>query len=298
MASPNLNDIAVFMAVAETGSFSAGAIASGLTRSAAGKAVSRLEERLAVRLFNRTTRALSLTEEGRSYYAHGLRIIDAVDQAEASVVSPTGVPRGVLRLSAPHAFGQRVIMPFIERFLAQWPNTQIEASFTDRLVDVVEDGFDLVIRFGGAAVDSRLVSRVLARDRYLMVASFDYVARNGKPESSADLSKHQCLVFNSRGYRQQWRLQDPDGEWTSTQVKSRLRLDSGEALRNAIDRDLGIALMPSFLVAEDIQSGRFIHLLSQITTESVEIRVIYPDRRLLDPRVRQFIDLLASGLRL
>jgi DNA-binding transcriptional LysR family regulator len=298
MASPNLNDIAVFMAVADTGSFSAGAIASGLTRSAAGKAVSRLEERLAVRLFNRTTRALSLTDEGRSYYAHGLRIMDAVDQAEASVVSPTGVPRGVLRLSAPHAFGQRIVMPFIERFLAQWPNTQIEASFTDRLVDVVEDGFDLVIRFGGTAVDSRLVSRVLARDKYLMVASSDYVARHGQPESPADLSKHQCLVFNSRGYRQQWRLQGSDGEWKSAQVKSRLRLDSGEALRNAIDRDLGIALMPSFLVAEDIRSGRFIHLLPQITTESVEIRVIYPDRRLLDPRVRQFVDLLASGLRL
>jgi DNA-binding transcriptional LysR family regulator len=151
MAGANLNDIAVFMAVADAGSFSAGARISGLTRSAAGKAVARLEERLGVRLLNRTTRTLSLTDEGRSFHAHGLRVIEAVDQAEASVVSPTGVPRGVLRLSAPHAFGQRVIMPFIEKFLAKWSGTQIEASFTDRLVDVVEEGFDLVIRFSGTS---------------------------------------------------------------------------------------------------------------------------------------------------
>ncbi|WP_425960907.1 LysR family transcriptional regulator [Rhizobium nepotum] len=298
MAGTNINDIAVFMAVADAGSFSAGARVSGLTRSAAGKAVSRLEDRLGVRLLNRTTRALSLTDEGRSFHAHGQRIIDAVDQAEASVSSSAGVPRGILRLSAPHAFGQRVIMPFIERFLAQWPETQIEASFTDRLVDVVGEGFDLVIRFGGTSVDSRLVSRVLARDRYLVVASAHYVDRYGKPSNLDELAKHPCLAFSSRGHRQQWRFTDAEGRWFSTPVRSRLRLDSGEALHNAISRNLGIGLMPSFLVAEDIHSGRFVHILPEIPTETVEISVLYPDRRLLDPRVRQFIDLLASGLRL
>lgn len=298
MAGANLNDIAVFMAVAETGSFSAGARACGLTRSAAGKAVSRLEDRLGVRLLNRTTRALSLTDEGRSFHAHGLRVIDAVDQAEASVASPTGVPRGVLRLSAPHALGQRVIMPFIERFLAQWPETQIEASFTDRLVDVVEEGFDLVIRFGGATVDSRLVSRVLARDRYLIVASAAYIDRHGKPDNLEELTSHNCLSFSSRGHKQQWRFADHAGHWVTAQVRSRLRLDSGEALHNAIGRDLGIGLMPGFLVEDDIRSGRFVRILPNIASETVEISVLYPERRLLDPRSRQFIDLLASGLRL
>lgn len=298
MIGANLNDIAVFMAVAETGSFAAGARVSGLTRSAAGKAVSRLEDRLGVRLLNRTTRALSLTDEGRSFHAHGLRIIDAVDQAEASVASPTGVPRGVLRLSAPHAFGQRVIMPFIEKFLARWPEAQIEASFTDRLVDIVEEGFDLVIRFGGTTVDSRLVSRVLARDQYLIVASATYVDLYGRPSSLDELIEHPCLAFSSRGSRQQWRFKKTDGHWISAQIRSRLRLDSGEALHNAVARDLGIALMPNFLVGEDIRSGRFVHLLPEIPTETVEISAIYPDRRLLDARVRQFIDLLATGLRL
>lgn len=298
MAGANLNDIAVFMAVADAGSFSAGGRVSGLTRSAAGKAVARLEERLGVRLLNRTTRALSLTDEGRSFHAHGLRVIDAVDQAEASVVSATGVPRGVLRLSAPHAFGQRVIMPFIERFLTKWPATQIEASFTDRLVDVVDEGFDLVIRFGNSAADSRLISRVLARDRYMLVASAEYVARFGKLNSLDELKNHQCLAFYSRGQRQQWRFSDVGGHWSTAQIQNRLRLDSGEALHNAIARNLGIGLMPGFLVAEDVKEGRLVHLLSEISTETVEISVIYPDRRLLDPRVRQFVDLLSSGLRL
>lgn len=298
MAGANLNDIAVFMAVADAGSFSAGGRVSGLTRSAAGKAVARLEDRLGVRLLNRTTRALSLTDEGRSFHAHGLRVIDAVDQAEASVVSPTGVPRGVLRLSAPHAFGQRVIMPFIETFLAQWPATQIEASFTDRLVDVVDEGFDLVIRFGGTAVDSRLISRVLARDRYLLIASVDYITQHGQLGSLDELRNHQCLAFYSRGQRQQWRFSDVGGHWATVQVRNRLRLDSGEALHNAIARNLGIGLMPGFLVAEDVKTGRFVHLLPEIATEAIEISVIYPDRRLLDPRVRQFVDLLSAGLRL
>lgn len=298
MAVANLNDIAVFMAVVETGSFAAGARASGLTRSAAGKAVARLEDRLGVRLLNRTTRALSLTDEGRSFHSHGLRVIEAVDQAQASVISPAGVPRGVLRLSAPHGYGQHVIMPFIARFLAQWPETQIEASFTDRLVDVVEEGFDLVIRFGSAAIDSRLVSRVVAHERSLLVASADYVARHGKPNSLAELADHQCLVFSSRGQRQRWRLAESAGQWVSAQVRSRLRLDSGEALHNAITRDLGIGLMPNFLVERDVEVGRLVHILPEVTTETIDISVIYPDRRLLDPRVRQFIDLLASGLRL
>lgn len=297
MGRTSLNDIAVFMAVADGGSFSAGARISGLTRSAAGKAVARLEERLGVRLLNRTTRALSLTDEGRSFHAHGMHIIDAVDQAESSVSSQAGIPRGVLRLSAPHAFGQRVVMPFIEKFLGQWPDTQIEASFTDRLVDVVEEGFDLVIRFGGMTADSRLISRVLTRDRYMLVASADYVARHGRPDGVEELLRHPCLAFSSRGHRQQWRFANQAGHWLAATVKTRLRLDSGEALHNAVARHLGIALMPSFLVAEDVRSGSFVHILPDMPTEGVEINIVYPDRRLMDPRTRQFIDLLVAGFR-
>ena len=298
MAGVSLSDIAVFMAVVEAGSFSAGASASNVTRSAAGKAVVRLEDRLGVRLLHRTTRALSLTDEGRSFYASGQLVIDAVDQAEASVGNPTGVPRGVLRLTAPHAFGQRMIMPFIEKFLVQWPDTQVEASFTDRMVDLLDEGFDLAIRFGGVAPDSRLVSRILARDRYLLVASVDYVSRQGQPRDLNELVKHPCLAFTSRGHRQRWRFADAAGHWVTVPIRSCLRLDSGEALHTAVMRNLGVALMPNFLVSQDVQSGRLIHILPDVTTEEVEIRALYLNRRLLEPRVRRFIDLLATDLRL
>jgi DNA-binding transcriptional LysR family regulator len=297
MTIMNFNDISVFLAVVNAGSFSAGASASSMTRSAAGKAVARLEDRLGVRLLNRTTRALSLTDEGRSFCAHGQHIMDAVDQAEASMGGSTGVPRGTRRLTAPHAFGQRVIMPFIEEFLVRWPETQIEARFTDRMVDLLDEGFDLSIRFSGIAPDSRLVSRVLARDHYLLVASVDYVSRHGQPNDLDELMKHSCLVFSSRGHRQRWRFA-ATGNLTTVPIQGRLRLDSGEALHNAVVRGLGIALMPNFLVSQEVQSGRFVHILPDVTSEEIEIRCIYPGRRLLEPRVRQFIDLLANGLNL
>lgn len=293
-----LNDIAVFMAVVDAGGISAGARMSGLTRSAAGKAVARLEDRLGVRLLNRTTRALSLTDEGRSFYANGLRVIEAVEEAEASVTGSVGVPRGVLRLSAPHAFGQRLMMPVIERFLTLWPDAEIEASFTDRMVDLIEEGVDLAIRFGGIAPDSRMVSRMLGRDRYVLVASARYVAGHGRPRDLDDLANHPCIVFSNRGYRQRWRFEDADGRMVVVPIASRLRLDSGEALHSAVGRDLGIALMPTFLVSDELRSGRFVQLLPEARTEEVEIRIIYPQRRLLNPRVRHFIDLLTAEIRL
>ena len=298
MTGAKLNDIAVFMAVVDAGSISGAARILGLTRSAAGKAVARLEDRLGVRLLNRTTRALSLTDEGQSFYASSLRILDAIEEAEASVTGSGGVPRGVLRLTAPHAFGQRLLMPVIEQFLVRWPETEIEASFTDRLVDLLDEGVDLAIRFGGIAPDSRMVSRILGRDRYVLVASADYVARHGRPHALEDLPNHPCLVFSSRSHRQRWRFESADGQFANVPVSSRLRLDSGEALHSAIGQDLGIALMPTFLVSDELRSGRFVLLLPDVKTEEVEIRVIYPNRRLLNPRVRHFIDLLTAGIRI
>ncbi|GGD31267.1 hypothetical protein GCM10011335_37830 [Aureimonas glaciei] len=189
-------------------------------------------------------------------------------------------------------------MPFIEEFLVRWPETQVEASFTDRMVDLLDEGFDLAIRFSGIPPDSRLVSRVLARDRYLLVASSDYVLRNGQPNDLSELAKHTCLAFSSRGYRQRWRFSDPTGNWNTVPIQCRLRIDSGEALHNGIMRGLGIALMPYFLVSEEVQSGSFVHILPSVMTEEIEIRCIYPSKRLLEPRVRRFIDLLATGLKL
>ena len=296
MLRANLNEILVFMAVVDAGSFIAGGQAMGLTRSAAGKAIGRLEDRLGVRLLNRTTRTLSLTDEGRAFHDRGLQILTALDDAEASVAGHAGTPRGLLRLTVPDAFGRLVVLPLLRKYLQAWPDLQAEVSFTDRQADIVEEGFDLAVRIGGATLDSRLVSRVVARYRAALVASPSYIAERGEPVDADDLAGHDCLMFSSRGRRQSWRFRNGDGSWVKAQGRNRLRLDSGEALRDAAVAGLGIAFLPDFLVAKDLAAGRLRHVLTGFDAGDVEIVTIYPSRRLLEPRVRRFIDLMVEEL--
>ncbi|WP_437287574.1 LysR family transcriptional regulator [Sorangium sp. So ce406] len=296
MLRANLNEILVFMAVVDEGSFVAGGQAMGLTRSAAGKAVNRLEDRLGVRLLNRTTRALSLTDEGRVFYDRGLQILAAVDDAEASVAGRSGTPRGLLRLTVPDAFGRLVVLPLLRKYLEAWPDIQVEVSFTDRLADIVEEGFDLAVRIGEAPPDTRLVSRLVARYRAVLCAAPSYIAARGEPRSLDDLAGHDCLIFSSRNRRQSWRFVGDDGAWVKAQGPGRLRLDSGEAIRDAAVAGLGVAFLPDFLVAKDLAAGRLQQVLPDVEAEDVKIVTIYPTRRLLEPRVRRFIDLMVEEL--
>lgn len=296
MLRAHLNDMMVFMAVVEAGSFVAGGQSMGLSRSAAGKALVRLEDRLGTRLLNRTTRTLSLTDEGQTLYEQGLRILAAVDEAEASVAGRNGVPRGILRLTVPDAFGRLVLLPLLKEYLEAWPELQVEVSFTDRVADIVEEGFDLAIRIGVTAPDTRLVSRVIAKYKAVLCASSTYVAARGEPTTIDEFAAHDCLVFSSRNQRQGWRLHDTNGTSTKVIGRSRLRLDSGEAIRDAALMGLGIAFLPDFLVAEDLAAGRLQPILSNLGVEEVKIVAIYPNKRLLEPRVRRFIDLMAEKL--
>ncbi|WP_225410155.1 LysR family transcriptional regulator [Stigmatella hybrida] len=291
-----MNDILAFMAVVDAGSFVAGGQALGLTRSAAGKAVARLEDRLGARLLNRTTRTLSLTDEGRVLYERGLQVLSAVDEAEASVAGPAGTPRGLLRLTVPDAFGRLKVLPILKKYLAAWPDVQVEVSFTDRRADIIEEGFDLAVRIGGMSEDTRLVSRVVARYKALLCAAPSYLAARGEPRNADALAAHDCLIFSSRTRRQSWRFRAGDGSWVKAQGRSRLRMDSGEALRDAAVAGLGIAFLPDFLVAEDVAAGRLRQVLPKLDAGDVEILAIYPTRRLLEPRVRRFIDLMVDEL--
>ncbi len=284
------------MAVVDAGSFVAGGQALGLTRSAAGKAVARLEDRLGARLLNRTTRTLSLTDEGRVLYERGLQVLSAVDEAEASVAGPAGTPRGLLRLTVPDAFGRLKVLPILKKYLAAWPDVQVEVSFTDRRADIIEEGFDLAVRIGGMSEDTRLVSRVVARYKALLCAAPSYLAARGEPRNADALAAHDCLIFSSRTRRQSWRFRAGDGSWVKAQGRSRLRMDSGEALRDAAVAGLGIAFLPDFLVAEDVAAGRLRQVLPKLDAGDVEILAIYPTRRLLEPRVRRFIDLMVDEL--
>jgi len=298
MPRTNLNDILIFMAVVDAGSFVAGGEAMGLSRSAAGKAVIRLEERLGARLLNRTTRTLSLTDEGRLFYERGLEILASVDEAEASVAGHSGTPRGVLRLAVPGAFGRLVVLPLIEKYLRAWPGIQVEMSFTDHLADIVEEGFDLAIRIeaGASTSDTRLASRVIAACKARLCASPAYLAERGEPRYIEDLAAHDCLFFTSRNQRQGWRFRGEGGGWVKAPGHSRLRLDSGEALRNAALAGLGIALLPDFLAAADLAAGHLRQLLPDVEADEAKIVILYPDKRLLEPRVRRFIELMVEEL--
>lgn len=296
MSRTSLNEILIFMAVVDEGSFIAGGQAMGLTRSAAGKAVARLEDRLGVRLLNRSTRALSLSDEGRVFYERGLQILAAVDDAEASVAARPGMPRGLLRLTVPDAFGRLVVLPLLKKYLQAWPETQVEVSFTDRQADIVEEGFDLAVRIGEAPPDTRLVSRVIARYKAMLCASPAYIAERGEPMKVDDLARHDCLIFSSRNRRQSWHFLGDDGTRVRAQGRSRLRLDSGEALRDAAASGLGIAFLPDFLVAPDLAAGRLQQVLPGLEFGDVEIVAIYPTKRLLEPRVRRFIDLMVEEI--
>jgi DNA-binding transcriptional LysR family regulator len=296
MQRANLNEILIFMSVVDEESFVAGGQAMGLTRSAAGKAVSRLEDRLGVRLLNRTTRALSLTEDGRVFHEKGLQVLAAVEEAEASVSTPTGKPRGVLRLTVPDAYGKLVVLPIVKSYLEAWPDVQAEISFTDRQSDLIEEGFDLAIRIGNTAADSRLVARVVATYEAVLCASPGYLSQRGSPKSLDDLHAHDCLIFSSRNRRQGWRFRAEDGGWVKAPARSRLRLDSGQAIRDAAVAGLGIAYLPSFLVEKELADRHLRRVLPDLQAEGVTVSAIYPTRRLLEPRVRQFIDLLTQRL--
>jgi len=296
MPRTNLNDILIFMAVVDAGSFIAGGQAMGLSRSAAGKAVIRLEDRLGARLLNRTTRTLGLTDEGRMFYQRGLQILASVDEAEASVAGQSGTPQGVLRLTVPDALGRLVVLPLLEKYLRAWPDIQVEVSFTDRPADIVEEGSDLAIRIDATASDTRLVSRVIATYRARLCASPSYLTERGEPRNIDDLAAHDCLIFASRHQRQGWRFRGEGGSWVKAQGRSRLRLDSGEAIRDAALAGLGIALLPDFLVADDLTAGRLRQILPDLETDDAKIVTLYPDKRLLEPRVSRFIDLMVEEL--
>ncbi len=297
MIGSKVNDIFVFLSVVETGSFVAGGKTFGLSRSTAGKAVARLEEAYGVRLLNRTTRALDLTEEGRSLYEHGQAVRAAVKAADDSVAGDPTTPRGTLRITAPDGLGRRLLLPTVYRYLELWPQTQIEMSFSDRVDNVVETGFDLSIRIAVNSPEQGFVVRTLLRSEALLCAAPSYFEARERPLNAEQLSNHDLLMFASGHERQGWILQEEDGTAFRAQGHVRLRCDSGEALREAALAGRGIALLTQIMIGEDIAKGRLEHVLPRVTFGKVPIVALYPHRRLLDARVRRFIDMLSDDLR-
>lgn len=285
-----------FVAVADAGSFSGGAKRIGLTRSAAGKAIARLEELLGTRLFNRTTRHVGLTADGQVFHEKASQILADLEEAQSDIMRGGAKPRGVLRLTATEAFGRQVVLPVLVEYLERWPELTAEATFTDRVTDIVQDGFDIAVRFGAATTSSDLIARVVARSFGQLCASPGYLANSPVIVTIEDLASHRHLLSGTRNAPRAWVLQDGSGPTVLVPARPVLLADNAGALRDAALAGLGVACLPRFLIDRDVEVGRLVQLLPAFTTPEIPISIVYPSRRHLTPKVRLFIELLATRL--
>ncbi|WP_461517517.1 LysR family transcriptional regulator [Porticoccus sp.] len=291
----NLTDIAVFVQVVDSGSFTAAAERLALTRSVVSKYISRLEDRLKVRLLNRTTRRLSLTEAGQIFYERSQFGLGEIEAAEAEVAKLQATPSGRLKINAPMSFGILHIAPAMAEFQTRHPEVQLDMSLDDRQVDLVEEGFDVAIRIAELP-DSSMVATPLAPCHHVVCASSDYVERYGAPRTPDDLRKHNILSYRYQDSPNEWRFLSPDGRYSSVPVTGSIEMNNSLALRQAVLGGAGIMLTPTFIVGEDIAAGRLLRLLPDYRAKEVTIYAVYAGRRHLTPKVRAFIDYMKQRL--
>lgn len=287
----SLNGILAFVQVAETRSFSDAGRQLGVSSSAVGKSVARMEQRLAVRLFHRSTRSVTLTVEGALFLERCRRILAELAAAELELADSRGTPRGKLRVSLPLVSG--LIMPVLTDFMHQYPDIALDVDFSDRMVDIVEEGFDAVVRTG-EPTDSRLVSRRLGGFQLVLVASPEYLKRRGRPEKPTDLLNHACLQhkFPTTGRLEPWPLRDPG----LSELPATMICNTTEALLPVAQAGLGIACLPDFMVKRALQHGELQKVLEGFVEHQGSFRVIWPSSKYLAPKLRVFIDFLGERL--
>lgn len=289
-----LTSMAIFVKAAEAGSFAAAGSALGLSSQLVGKHVRWLETRYGMQLINRTTRRQSLTEAGRAFYERSKALLAEAEAVEALAANVQAVPRGKLRVNAPVSFGAYRLVPALALYLADNPEVQIDLTLSDRVVDLVDEGYDAVIRIAPLP-DSRLIARPLAPYRLIACASPGYLAARGVPQRPEDLAEHECLGFAywARPPEPEWEFTTERGRH-SVRVGGRLSINNGQALRMAALAGLGIILQPTELLGDDLASGRLVRVLPDYETPSHPMHVLFaPDRR-LTPKMRSFIDFVTS----
>lgn len=282
-----------FVAVVETGSFTAAAGRLDRTKSAISRQVAALEERLGAQLLNRTTRRLSLTDAGREYHERIQRILADLAEAEASVASDREPLHGRVRLAAPLSFGILHLAPALDEFLLQHPDVMLDMDFDDRRLNLVEEGFDVAVRIGELP-DSSLVARALAPIRIQLCASPQYLERHGTPRTPQELGTHTGLLYGNVPEAQQWRLHDAAGHHYGIRPRARVRSNNGDVLMQAALAGLGVAVLPTFLTWRALAGGRLVPLLPDYHSGSTTAYVVYPSRRLLPLRVRRLVEFLAE----
>jgi DNA-binding transcriptional LysR family regulator len=285
------SEMAAFVRVVESKGFSAAAPALGLTPSAVSKLVTRLETRLGVRLLQRTTRALHLTEEGEIFYAAAQRIVGEIATLEGEIAGQSGTPRGLLRVTTSLAFATHQLAPVLSEFLARHPLVQLDLLPTDRVVDMVEEGIDVAIRIGRLA-DTSFMARKIGEDRRLICAAPSYLARHGTPRRPDDLARHNCILSRERTYLNRWPFKI-DGQLTEVEVGGRLAVNEGELQMQLALQGIGIVRLTRLTMAQAIREGALVRLLEDFSAdEPVAIHAVYPHRRHLAPKVPALVNFL------
>lgn len=296
-ASPvDLNDVVALVRVVEAGSFTGAAAALGLPKSAVSRRVARLEEALGVRLLQRTTRSLHLTDAGVAYHARAAGALGALAEARDVATEATGEPRGTVRLTAPVDMGGGVISEVLTAFAKAYPKVNVDVELTGRLVDLVAEGFDLAIR-AGQLRDSSLVARRLGEAHTVLVASPEYLARRGTPKTVADLAKHECILFRSKQGESKWALEGPRGEETVI-VHGTLTGDDFTFVRSVAAHGGGIGLVPVPGTATDFEAGRLVPVLTDYHGPSSPVHLVYPSARFLPQRVAVLRDFVVQNFRI
>lgn len=286
----------LFANVVDHGSFSATARSLGLTPSAVSKQISQLEDKLGVRLLNRSTRHVTTTLEGRSFYERCAQISAEVHRAEELAQSFSGRPQGNLRIAATVAFGKARLMPLMPAFTASYPALKVELELTDRHIDLSDSEFDLAIRFPEQISDTSLVACKLGSSKRLLCAAPSYIAAHGMPKSPADLKNHNCLRISTVSHWNDWHFKRGDETWTYA-ASGNFNANSADAVYHATLAGLGIAQLSSYLVEADIASGNLITLLPDYEEDPTDIFAVYSDKRNLSPKVRVFIDYMVEHFR-
>lgn len=286
-------EMQAFVAVVDNGSFVRAADALTTSKAAISRQVADLEQRLGIRLLHRTTRKLSLTDEGQLFYTRCTDLLNGLDEAESELRLRSGEPAGHLRVSAPVTFGISHLAPLWGRFLQQHPKVSMEVSLSDRTVDLVEDGFDLAVRISRAPHPT-FIARKLASTNMVLCASPGYLKRNGTPKHPQDLADHNIISYTYWSSKDEWEFIHPSGKVEVVKTRPRLHANSGDTCVAAALQDQGIVMQPDFLVYEGLQKGRLKQLLKDYRTVELGIYAIYTSRRQLPLKLRYLIDFLVD----
>lgn len=286
----NIEHLKLFVRVAHTQNISLAGRELDLSPAVSSAHLNKLEDTLGVRLIHRTTRKVSLTEEGIAFLPHAENVLENIEAARASIGVGSSSPRGVLRITAPASFGRMHLLPALNGFFARYPNLTVDLKLSDTIIDLVDGGFDIAIR-NSALKDSSLIAKKLATDSRKLCASPEYITKYGEPKVPDELIHHQCITLMGLD---NWIFDTPKGQ-KKVKVKGSFRTDNGEAIRDACVNGLGITVNSSWSSYQEINSGKLLHILKDFPLVSnTDIWAVYPSSRLLAPKVRAFIDYFSN----